>query len=447
MNMHQHEIDNDSDDYLISRPQAWFAFAMTFALMLFDYIDRQVIVSLFPYLKTQWMLSDKQLGGLVSIISLVVAVGSIPVALLADRVSRVKSVVAMATVWSMATTACMFTGTYGQLLAARALVGAGETGYGSVGAALIASIFPRRLRSPLLGAFFAAASLGSVLGVVLGGVIATRYGWKAAFGVVGVPGLMLALLYMFVRDYQTVELTPKLSKATRSPANLASHIGGTLLRTRTLLWVCLGAPMQLILVAAIWSWLPSFLNRYHGEAPDVAAKHAAVVVLCGAVGSVVWGWVVDRVARNKPSARLSAMAALCVLTLVIFMLAFGVAGSQSPAQFKLIMVGGFVMACTVGPVSAVIFDVVHPGLRSTGAAVLSLFQNLLGLAAGPFIAGMLSDWWGLNTALSIVPCFSLLAALFFLMAKRSYESDMNEVAHIKLRAPLETSVAAARVPA
>ena len=88
------------DGYLTGRRQAWFAFAMTFTLMLFDYIDRQVIVSLFPYIKAEWHLSDKQLGSLVSVISIVVAAGGIPVALLADRVSRVKSIVVMSTVWS-----------------------------------------------------------------------------------------------------------------------------------------------------------------------------------------------------------------------------------------------------------------------------------------------------------------------------------------------------------
>ena len=98
MNLHAADPCADRDDYLVSRPQAWFAFAMTFALMLFDYIDRQVIVSLFPHLKTAWALSDKQLGALVSVISIVVAVGGLPVALLADRFSRVKSIVIMATV-------------------------------------------------------------------------------------------------------------------------------------------------------------------------------------------------------------------------------------------------------------------------------------------------------------------------------------------------------------
>ena len=132
----------NDDDYLVSKRAAWFAFAMTFALMLFDYIDRQVIVSLFPHIKAEWHLSDKELGSLVSIISIVVGVGGIPVALLADRISRVKSIVVMSTLWSLATISCMFTANFGQLFLARAVVGVGETGYGSVGAALISTLFP-----------------------------------------------------------------------------------------------------------------------------------------------------------------------------------------------------------------------------------------------------------------------------------------------------------------
>ena len=123
-------------DYTVSKSRAWFAFAMIFLLMMSDYIDRQIIVSLFPHLKAEWGLSDKQLGGLVSVISVVVAVGSIPVALLADRFGRVKSIFVMASVWSMATISCMFARNYAQLFAARAVVGLGETGYGSVGSAL-----------------------------------------------------------------------------------------------------------------------------------------------------------------------------------------------------------------------------------------------------------------------------------------------------------------------
>ncbi|MBV8501346.1 MAG: MFS transporter [Paucibacter sp.] len=422
------------DRYLVPPLQAWFAFAMTFALMLFDYIDRQVIVSLFPHMKTDWGLSDKQLGGLVSVISLVVAIGGLPVALLADRFSRVKSVVVMATIWSLATISCMFSRSYGALFAARACVGAGEAGYGSVGAALIASLFPRRLRGMLLGAFFGAASLGSVLGVLIGGAVAARWGWQAAFGVVGFPGLALALAYLLVRDYRTVDLHGATQSGTQhSLKTLVMRTVRTLLRTRTLVWVCLGAAMQLIVVSAIWSWLPSFLNRYHGVAPAQASLKAALVVLAGAVGSLTWGWTVDRLAKDRPQLRLSLVAVLCLLSMLIFVCAFGLA-EPGAGQFQLILVGGFVMACTVGPISAVVFDVIHPAMRSTGAAVLSLAQNLLGLAVGPFLTGWLSDLWSLQTALLLVPLTSLIAAFAFLRSTRSYDADMKAVAAIRISA-------------
>ena len=109
---------SERDGYLSTPRAAWFAFAMTVGLMVFDYVDRQVIVSLFPHLKAEWGLSDVQLGALVSAVSLTVAIGGIPVALIADRMSRVKSIVVMATAWSLATISCMFTRNYGQLLAA-----------------------------------------------------------------------------------------------------------------------------------------------------------------------------------------------------------------------------------------------------------------------------------------------------------------------------------------
>jgi predicted MFS family arabinose efflux permease len=417
---------SSGQDYAAGKPAAWFAFAMTFALMLVDYIDRQVIVSLFPYIKADWGLSDKQLGALVSVVSVTVAAGALPVALLADRTSRVKSVVAMAAVWSVATISCMFARSYSALFAARAMVGLGEAGYGSVGAALISSLFPPQLRARLLAAFFAAASVGSVLGVLLGGLIASRWGWQAAFGVVGLPGLVLALAYLKVRDYKTVELTPALEQATRSTASTVRYVAKALMRSPTLLWVCLGGAAQLVVVSAAWAWLPSFLNRTHGIAPDRAGVLAAMVVLGGAVGSVVWGTVVDRAGGRRSRGKLDTMAVLCVVSAAVLAPAFAIDAGFG-AQLAFIAVGGFLMTCTVGPVSAVVADVVHPGVRATGLAVLALFQNLLGLAAGPFLAGAFSDAVGLQTALALTPAFGLVAAGFFLLATRSYEADCRRV--------------------
>src|SRR5690348_12907114 len=290
MNMPAANSNDTRDTFLFGPRAAWFAYSMTVALMIFDYVDRQVIVSMFPFLKAEWNLSDKELGLLVSVISITVAVFGIPVAWIADRVSRVKSIVVMALLWSLACISCMFAQSYGQLLAARAVVGLGEAGYGSVGAAMVAAHFPQRMRGGLLGGFFASASIGSVLGVILGGVIATHFGWQAAFGVVGIPGLVIALLYLFVRDYRTVPT----ATAGEGDAPSKRNMVGTIFRSTTVRWVCIGAAAELIAVSALWSWLPSFLNRSYGIAPDKAGAQAALVVLAGALGSLVLGVVVDR---------------------------------------------------------------------------------------------------------------------------------------------------------
>jgi len=434
--------DGDADAYKVSKRYAWLVFGMTFLLMLFDFIDRQIIVSMFPHLKAEWDLSDKQLGALVSAVSLTVALGSIPTAILVDRWSRVKSIAIMAGVWSLATIACAFSRNYGQLLAARSVIGVGEAGYGAAGGALLSSIFPARMRSTVLGAFLAAASLGSVLGVILGGVIATHWGWRAAFGVVGIPGLVLALLFLLVRDYKTVRLVQPGGSGNALGARGALAL---LFRPRTVIAMCLGGAMQLFVVGTIYAWLPSFLNRFYGLAPDQAGIKAAIVVLLGAIGSVVWGLVADRMGRSRPRAKITTLAVLSVGTTVVFVTAFGFMAPGN-GQFALIALGGFLMTATVGPVGAVTIDVVHPGLRATAAATVALFQNLLGLAAGPFVAGVLSDALGLQAAMAITPFACLLAALAFVAAARSYEPDLAKVGDLDVEmdgAPLRAAPVAA----
>jgi len=210
-----------------------------------------------------------------------------------------------------------------------------------------------------------------------------------------------------------------------------------------MLWVCIGGAAQLIVVSAVWSWLPSFRNRVHGIAADQAAVKAALVVLCGAIGSVVWGAVVDRAGARRPRAKLQVMALVCIASLLVLGAAFGASHlglALSPqGQFALIALGGFLMTCTVGPVTAIVIDVIHPGIRATGASVLALFQNLFGLAAGPFLAGVLSDAWGLQSALTALPAFSVLAALAFLLGSRTYEADLQRASESPLDPEAVTS--------
>jgi MFS family permease len=408
------------------RRYAWSVFAIVFALMVVDYVDRQVVVSMFPHLKAHWSLTDGQLGALVSVVSITVAIGTVPLSLLADRWSRVKSIFIMALVWSLATISCAFAGEYTHLLGARALVGLGEAAYGSAGAALLATLFPVRMRSTVLGAFLAAGLVGSVLGVVVGGVIAERWGWQAGFGAVGIPGLLLAVLFLLiVRDYKTVALPEQHSAAT-SKGMAARAIVHALLRPRTALVTCVGAGLQLVMVSTTYAWLPSFFNRFYGLAPDQAGVKTGLVVLVGGVSAVLWSMAADRLSISRPRARLYVPAVAAVLTATFMCIAFG-ALAPGPAQFALIVAGAAAMTGSIGPVVAVVVDVVHPAVRATAAAVLSLTQNLFGLAAGPLLTGYLSDAYGLPFALSVVPLFCLVAGVVFVIAARTYEADLKNV--------------------
>jgi MFS transporter, Spinster family, sphingosine-1-phosphate transporter len=417
-------------DYRGSKRAAWAVFALTCLLMVFDFIDRQIIVAMLPFIKSEWGLSDTQLGGLISIVSLTVGLFSIPVALLADRWSRVKSIFAMAFVWSAATIACAFAGSFVQLLALRGLVGIGEAGYGGAGAALLSSRFPARMRAGILGAFTASAAIGAVLGVVLGGAIATRWGWHAAFGIVGLPGLILAFLYLLVKDYETVDLAATAGEA--KPKFSLGEIVRIVLNSPSALAIYIGGALQLFVVSTIYSWLPSFFNREYGLAVDQAGARAAVVLLAGSVAAVAWGWLADRAGRDAPANKILIMAVSAVSSSVVLITAFG-AFAPGSAQFALILLGAVLMTGTIGTVAAVTIDVAHPGLRATAIAIGALIQNLFGLAGGPFITGVISDKYGLVASLAVVPAFGLLAAVAFVMTIGLYRKDLGGAQRVELQ--------------
>jgi MFS family permease len=422
--------------YRGSKRSAWAVLALTCLLMVFDFIDRQIIVSMLPFIKTEWSLSDTQLGGLISIVSLTVGLFSIPVALLADRWSRVKCIFAMAFVWSGATIACAFAGSFAQLLVLRGMVGIGEAGYAGAGAALLSHRFPSRMRAAILGAFTASAAIGAVLGVVLGGVIATRFGWHAAFGVVGIPGLILAVLYLLVKDYDTVDLVAPAAGEKKAKFSFRD-VTRAVLNSPSALAIYIGGALQLFVVSTVYSWLPSFFNREYGLPVDQAGARAALVLLAGSVAAVAWGWLADRTGRDDASNKIRVMAVSAVSSSVVLMAAFG-GLSPGPAQFGLILLGAVLMTGTIGTVAAVTVDVAHPGLRATAIAIGALIQNLFGLAGGPFITGVISDTYGLVAALAVVPMFGALAAIAFLTTIGLYRRDLGSAQDMPLQ-PLAQS--------
>jgi MFS family permease len=145
----------------------------------------------------------------------------------------------------------------------------------------------------------------------------------------------------------------------------------------------------------------------------------------------VLGAIADRAGARHENGKFIAVAILSLLSMVTLMFAFGSGHAgvvlTQAVQFRLIVLGGFLATCTVGPAAAIVIDVIHPGVRSTGASVLSLVQNLFGLAAGPFVGGMLSDAVGLENALALTPLACIVAAAAFLLARRGYQTDIRRI--------------------
>ncbi|MEV0700849.1 MFS transporter [Saccharopolyspora sp. NPDC050389] len=421
--------------HLVSRRYAWGVFAMAFALAVTDYVDRQIIVSAFPYLKTEWGLSDTALGALMSVVSIVIAVAALPTARMADRWGRVKTISAMGCLWSLATIACAVSGNYAQLFAARALLGAGEAGYGAAGGALLSSYFSQRLRATVLSAFQAAGPLGAVLGVLLGGLAVVHWGWRISLALFGIPGLVLALLFLRVRDYRTPVL------AAKAPAGAEKRAGGTrtatarpgmwltlgeLVRPRTAMACYAGGALNLMVLSTMYTWLPSYLGRAYGLATDRAGMWAAMVILAGFIGAISSGYLADRRAAVRPAHKLVVPSVLAAVTAVLLCTALG-ALAPGGLQFTLILVAGFPLATALGTAPAAVIDVVHPSLRATAGGMVVLVQNLLGLAVGPILTGWLSDGFGLQTALAVMSLFCVAAAAAFWLGSRTYDRDLAAV--------------------
>ena len=322
------------------RLYAWVVFALTFGLMLSDYLSRQVITPIFPFLKLEWSLTDTQLGALVSVVALIVGVSAVPIALLADRWGRVKSITVMAGLWGIATIGCGLSGSYAQMMVARALVGLGEAGYGSAGGAILMHVFPPHRRSMIMGAFLAAALFGSVLGVVAGGVISTHFGWRNAFIGVGAAGLLLVAAYpLVVRDYKTVALVkPGAAGSARRHMNVRETVF-ELFATRTAVFTYLGSGFQMLILGVVAAWIPTYMSRYYGLTMDKAAMQSAVVVLFAGVGMVVCGWSVDRFALRGVRNKLRVPAIYALLACVLLVTAFAL--PPGTAQYSLILGGVF----------------------------------------------------------------------------------------------------------
>jgi MFS family permease len=414
-----------------SRVFPWIVFLLTFGLLLSDYMSRQVLSAVFPFLKAEWALTDTQLGAATSIVALTVGLLAVPLSLIGDRFGRSKSIIAMAALWSIATAASAVAASYEQMMLARFFIGLGEAAYGSVGLAVVLMVFAPSRRASLTGAFMAGGSFGSVLGVFLGGVLAVQFGWRWSFGVMAIIGAVLVVLYALLvndkklaRNQHPGNVIAEPEATVRKRAKLR-----TLVSTPAVICAYIGSGLQLFIAGTLFAWLPSFFGRAYGLPANKAGAVAAVFILLMGVGMIVCGMITDRVSRLVPIRKWTAALTYATIALVTLVTGFHLA--PGTAQLALLALGAFFAAGTTGPAGAMVANLTPASIRATAFGTYTLFNSLLGLAAGPVIVGGLADRFGLENALQLAPLVSVFAITALLIGRKAYPKSLAKVSALQ----------------
>ncbi len=441
-----------------SSGQARFAFITLLIINILNYTDRYILPAILPKVRADLGLTGFQAGLLGSSFLLVYAFATLPIGFWADRSIR-KNIVALCVgIWSIATVLAGITRNSGQLFSALAILGIGEAGYAPASLSLLGDYFSNERRGRILSYWSAGQLIGVALGLTLGGLIADSLGWRWAYYLVGIPGLIAAFLAWrmvepkrgaFEQDQNLEEAEaidahssirknfwPSVRKLLQIPTYrtvLGALIKNFLASVRKLLQIptyrtVLGALIfSFFTIGGVSFWLPSYLsNTFHLTIWRTGITSGAVLIGGGLLGTVLGGWLADYIQRRYPQGRLLTATLGFLLGAPLAFL--GMTIHNLPVFIAVIVVAITFLSFCTGPLNAVIQDVVIPEARATAIGLALLLAHLLGDAASPSIIGLLADRYTLGVALlTTAPTCLLLAGLVCLLGLSTVARDMRRM--------------------
>ena len=411
-----------------SRAYRAYVLAMLVLVYTFNFIDRQIVAILAVPIKSDLGLTDAQLGlmGGLAFALLYTTLG-IPIARLADRVSRTWIMTCALGLWSAMSAACGLAHSFVQLFLARVGVGIGEAGGVAPAYSLICDFFPQNQRARALSVYSFGIPIGSALGIVIGGIIASRVSWRVAFFAVGLAGLLIAPLFRL-----TVREPPRGTFDAVNAAAVHSSLLEVfkLLRRKRSFWaLSLGAAASSMMGYGMFFWMPSFLVRSFGLGLlQASLGFGAIVLIGGLAGIWLGGAVADRLGERR-KAVYALLPAIAFVTTVPFYAA-GVLSTTLWLSVALMLVPIALGLAWLGPVLSAIQHIVPHNMRVTTSAIFLFINNLIGIGLGTPLIGALSDSLrlrfgseSLRYAIVAGSGFYLIAAGFLLLASRRLETD------------------------
>ncbi|HXL33604.1 MAG TPA: MFS transporter [Gemmatimonadales bacterium] len=397
------------------------ALAVLTLINLFNYLDRWIVAALAESMKhSELQLSDTQLGSLMTGFIIVYMIAAPLFGSLGDARSRTRLLGLGVAIWSVATALAGLATSYASLFAARAAVGVGEAAYGTISPALLADYFPRARRGRVFAVFFAAIPIGSALGYIVGGLVDRYFGWRQAFFVAGVPGLVLAALALRLYDpprgAQDSADSPAFGRhAVSSLGSAARAAYAALVRNRPYVLTVLGYAAYTFAIGALAFWTPAFLERTRGiPKAQATVQFGAVVVVTGFVGTYAGGWIGDYFLRVSRQAYLWVSGAVTLVAAPLTLVAL--AAPQPVVYWTAIVAAELCLFASTGPINSMIVNVVDPHMRATAVALSIFTIHLLGDVPSPSLVGVLSDARSLGEAVLIIPLAVLVGGIVWTYA-------------------------------
>lgn len=407
-----------------------YVLVMLTLVYVFNFVDRQLLVILQEAIKRDLNLSDTQLGLLSGFtFALFYVTLGIPIARFADKTNRRNTVAASLAIWSVMTASSGLVKNFIQLLLARIGVGIGEAGGSPPAHAMISDYFPPEKRSTALSIYSTGIYFGILVGFLMGGYLNQHLGWRTAFYVVGIPGVLFSLLfYITVKEPRRGATDTATASIHESPSLRA--VLTRLYATKTFVYLALATGLHVFCIYGLTNWAPSFLARLHGlKNAEIGALLGPIFGLGGALGSFAGGLLTDRYGKTDKRLYLRIPAYAIILSIP---LAAGALFLQN-TTLAIICLGltASLHSMYLGPSVAVSHSLVPASMRSLTSAILFFVLNFIGLGFGPLVVGMLSDGLApslgaesLRWAMSIIILISFGSVTLFLISARKLPTDL-----------------------
>jgi len=420
---------NPNPHFTYSPAYLRYALGLLTVVYVINFVDRQILAILLQSIKSDLHLRDWELGLLSgTAFGIFYATLGVPIARLADVFSRKGVIAVCLAIWSGMTALCGTAGGFAMLLVYRVGVGIGEAGGSPPAHSMISDYFPPERRATALGIFSLGVPIGILIGFLAGGWLDQTLGWRMAFVIVGLPGLLLGLLVVF-----TLREPPRGHSeglTTKGDAPSAGEVIRFLWRSRAFRHISFASALYTFVGYSSVNWTPSFLIRSHGMTTgEIGFWLALIYGIGGGLGTVGGGILADRWARSDlrgrafvPAIAMLAALPFSILVFVTDSVTVALAALCAPAMLGLMY---------QAPAFAITQSLATPAMRATAAAVLLFVINIIGLALGPLATGVLSDVLesrfgddSLRYALLTVSCVLPWSGVHFWLGARTLETDI-----------------------